>query len=81
MVGGSEAAERREDVECPGLEIVSGKDHGPLAFEVVRQARHPREDLERRHIDVRQRSSPARYQVFYLIFQRGPSVFRSRNLP
>jgi hypothetical protein len=68
----SGAAERREHVECPGLEIVPGKDHGPLAFEVVRQPGHPREDLERRHIHVRERLSPSRYQVFYFIFHTPP---------
>jgi hypothetical protein len=43
-----------------------------LAFEVVRQPGHPRENLERRHIHVRERLSPSRYQVFYFIFHTPP---------
>jgi hypothetical protein len=72
----SGAAERREHVECPGLEVVPGEDDGPLAFQVVRQPSDAREDLEWRHIHGGKGLSPSRHQVLYFIFHT-PSLVRS----
>ena len=61
-------AEGREHVEGPGLEVVASEHDGPLALQVAGQPGDPGEHLERRHVDVGQRPTPAHHQTVNLVF-------------
>jgi hypothetical protein len=58
----------RQNVEGPGLEVVTGEHGRPLAFQMAGEPANPRKHLEGRYVDIRKRLAPSGDKTVDFVF-------------